>query len=324
MSHPVFGSYFGVWTGFATDDEVRFSASSGGVLTALSVWLLESRRATQVTGVGAQVDAPSRSVPVRIMSREEAVAASGSRYAPVANASQYDHQNSKSVFVGKPCEAYAASQFGDAQGQDGPVRLSFFCAGTPSQLATDRLIEKMGGNPDGIKSLRYRGNGWPGYFRFEDETGEVSQVSYDDSWGKHLGRDLQWRCKVCVDGTGEFADIAVGDYWETDSKGYPSFSDSEGNSVVIARTARGLNIVEEAVSAGVLILAPANMDALMTIQPLQRIRRTTMVGRLAGRILGGRPVPIYRGFGLLGLAVASIRQNTRATAGTFLRTVRGK
>ncbi|WP_256871612.1 Coenzyme F420 hydrogenase/dehydrogenase, beta subunit C-terminal domain [Paenarthrobacter nitroguajacolicus] len=324
MSHPIFGKYFGVWTGYATDDLIRFRGSSGGVLTALSVWLLETKRATQVAGVGAQGDAPSRSVPVRILTREEALAASGSRYAPVANASQYDRDDAKSVFVGKPCEAYAVSRLDGTDSKDGPVRLSFFCAGTPSQLATDGLIEKMGGRADRIRSLRYRGDGWPGSFKFEDNSGDVSQVSYDDSWGKHLGRKLQWRCKVCVDGTGEFADIAVGDYWETDAKGYPSFSDSEGNSIVIARTERGLAIVQEAVAAGVLGLAPANIDALMSIQPLQRIRRTTIIGRLTGRFLAGRQVPIYRGFALLGLSARSLRQNARAAAGTFLRTVRGK
>lgn len=324
MAHPVFGKYFGVWTGYASDDLVRFRGSSGGVLTALSVWLLESKRASQIAGVGAQVGAPSRSIPVRILSRDEALAASGSRYAPVANASQYDPEDSTSVFVGKPCEIYAASRLSSRDGDAGPVRLSFFCAGTPSQLATDGLIEKMGGNADHIKSLQYRGNGWPGYFKFENEAGEVSQLSYDDSWGKHLGRSLQWRCKVCVDGTGEFADIAVGDYWETDEKGYPSFSDSEGNSIVIARTARGLALVHEAVAAGVLRLSPATIDGLMSIQPLQRIRRSTIIGRLAGRVLAGRSVPIYKGFSLLRLTAGHLRQNMRAAAGTFLRTVRGK
>ncbi|MHC8608822.1 Coenzyme F420 hydrogenase/dehydrogenase, beta subunit C-terminal domain [Paenarthrobacter ureafaciens] len=323
-THPLFGKYFGVWTGFASDNQVRYTGSSGGVLTALSLWLLESGRASQVLGVGAMNGTPARSVPVRIVSREEALAASGSRYAPVGNASQYNRGDESTVFVGKPCEAYAVSRLEDGTGTNEPVRLSFFCAGTPSQLATDSLIEEMGGSPENIRSLRYRGNGWPGNFRFEAHDGGAAEVSYDDSWGKHLGRKLQWRCKVCVDGTGEFADISVGDFWETDSKGYPSFSDRQGNSIVIARTARGLAIIQEAMSAGVLELTDGRIDALMTVQPLQRIRRTTIIGRLLGRLLAGYRVPVYKGFSLWHLLSQSIPMNLRAAAGTFLRAIKEK
>lgn len=322
MSHPIFGGYFGVWTGFASDEAIRFSGSSGGVLTALSNWLIQSKKATSILGVGPQKDLPSRSVPVRITSREEALAASGSRYAPVANASQYIQNDSQAAFVGKPCEVYAVSQLEGGAVEGTPIRLSFFCAGTPSQSATDQLISNLGEKPESIASLRYRGNGWPGYFSIEGPSGHVSNMSYDDSWGKHLGRSLQWRCKTCVDGTGEFADISVGDFWETDAKGYPVFDDSDGNSVVIARTQRGLELVREAVAAGVLELSSADINALMDIQPLQRIRRATLAGRLLGRVLGGKKVPIYRGFGLTRLTVTSARQSVRAAAGTFLRTIR--
>ena len=48
--HPTMGSWFGVWEAWATDDAVRWRGSSGGALTALHAWLLDSGRSS---GIGS-------------------------------------------------------------------------------------------------------------------------------------------------------------------------------------------------------------------------------------------------------------------------------
>lgn len=321
--HETMGSFVGVWKGHATDPETRHRGSSAGVLTALTTWLLESGKATRVAGAGAGRD-PRRTVPVSITTKEEALASAGSRYAPTAILSNPDIQLPGTAVVGKPCEISALRSYVSNSRLDGmrtpaPVLLSFFCAGTPSAHATQRLIESLGiakgTTPD---SLWYRGRGWPGRFtvKLRDMT---RSMSYDESWGKVLGPATQWRCKVCPDGVGESADIAVADFWESDESGYPIFNEAKGASAVIARTIRGKNILMEAASEGIIELEPIDIDSLADVQPLQVQRRSGLLARLTGSIIAGRRIPRFAGFGLTKMARRQPRLFIRVTRGTYRR-----
>lgn len=324
-THPVFGSYVSVWEGSATDDSIRYAGSSGGVLTALAAWLTETRQVATVTASRPDGARPTRTVPTVVTSRDEALQAAGSRYAPVSNLAVTDLAAANSVLVGKPCEISAASQYLDAEPDTGsssrPILLSFFCAGTPSQSATDDLVKKLGVGVEDVSDMRYRGQGWPGRFQVSTEA-KTAEMSYQESWGKHLGRRVQWRCKLCVDGVGQHADIAVGDYWKADARGFPKFDDSDGNSVIIARTARGHDLLQRAVRAGVVQARPLDLDRVSGVQPLQVLRRMTLPGRLLGRLLAGKRIPLYTGYGLVRMMPKLPFQNLRAAAGTFARSTR--
>lgn len=323
--HPLLGSYFAVWEAWASDPELRHAGSSGGVLTALSAWLLESGQAARVTGAAADRRDPRRSVPVTILTRTEAIAAAGSRYAPVAALSNADAFLPGSAVTGKPCEAAALRAMTDApDDEQGPLLLSFFCAGTPSQKATDRLLDDLGVAPDAaVDELRYRGNGWPG--RFTARAGDVSvDADYEESWGSTLGPTTQWRCKVCPDGVGESADIVAADSWATDERGYPLFAEGAGVSALVARTRRGLAVVEAAIEAGVIEVRPLEMNALASAQPLQTARRKHLLARLWGSLLAGRRPPRFPGFALARLGLHDPRTFINVLRGTHRRVRRSR
>lgn len=327
--HPIFGRYVSVWQAHATDDGVRKAGSSGGVITALAAWLVESG---QASGAVCAAGAPTgtASVSVTISSREEIERSAGSRYAPVPSAANYRPDLQDQLFVGKPCEVSAAAAIDGLAGigLDGPVKLSFFCAGTPSQFATDELVSGGGLKPDAVASVRYRGDGWPGDFVSSEHRGSATlevRRSYDDAWGNHLGKQVDARCRVCVDATGEWADIAVGDFWDTDSAGYPVFSsENPGVSLVICRTARGHRILLDAERQGVVAATPLDIELIMPVQPLQVTRRRTVQGRLVGLRLAGHHVPRYRGYHLWRLALGNPISSLRYAWGTWRRAVRKK
>lgn len=317
---PLLGPYLGIWQAWAVEDATRLAGSSGGVLTALHQWLLSEGRASHVSGAAGDTAAARRTVPVTIMTREEALAAAGSRYAPVATLENASVLDSAGAVTAKPCEIGALRQSGlIPDGEDGPLLLSFFCAGTPSQHATDRLLDSLG-VPAGtfLRSMRYRGNGWPGRFAATTDEETVS-VDYEASWGRALGPTTQWRCKICPDGVGTFADIVSADAWATDERGYPTFVEGPGVSALIARTPRGLEAVRAAVDAGVIALRPLTTARLRETQPLQTSRRRLLFARLVGSSLAGRKPPTYRGFGLIKLTMSSPREAVRALRGTFRR-----
>lgn len=320
--HEIFGRYVSVWRAWALDPKIRERGSSGGVLTALSAWLSSTGQTTSVREVSADAASPNRSVPVRIMSREEALEAAGSRYAPVA-ALEGASLAPDTTFVGKPCEVAAARALMSDEGV-APLMMSFFCAGTPSQHATDGLVRKMGLDPHDLTAMRYRGDGWPGYFTATDASGRKESLTYAESWGSHLGRDLQMRCKLCVDGTGEASDIAVGDFWETDEAGYPLFVEQDGESVAIARTKRGDDVLRRAAQAGAIVIEEVSLDRLVPVQPLQVKRRRTLAGRLLGRFFAGYRIPRYSGYRLVSRLLMRAPLNAKTAAGTFLRSAKSR
>ena len=93
-------------------------------------------------------------------------------------------------------------------------------------------------------------------------------MSYPDSWGKILGRQLQFRCKICADGVGELADIACGDAWYTVDD-QPDFEERPGRSLILCRTEVGRGVVSEAEKAGYLVTEPFYMWDIEAIQPYQ-------------------------------------------------------
>lgn len=320
--HPTMGPFVSAWTAWAADPTVRRIGSSGGVISALSAWLIESGRSSGVVASGPSDREPCKTVPIELRTKEDVLSSAGSRYAPVANAILFDPNAVGRTFVGKPCEVYAARQMANLETgaeESHPLLVSFFCAGVPSQHATDSLVALASMSPESITSATYRGNGWPGRFTLVDSAGRSFSLSYESSWGDHLGPHIQTRCKICPDGIGGHADISVGDFWSAGSNGYPSFEEGDGVSVAIARTRRGHQVLMDARAAGVVALSVVQLDDVARVQPSQVRRLNTMGGRLAGRVLAGKRIPHYSGFSLIGRALRAPRLTVRTLRGSFLR-----
>ncbi|WP_396266547.1 Coenzyme F420 hydrogenase/dehydrogenase, beta subunit C-terminal domain [Gordonia sp. p3-SID1431] len=313
----IFGRYEAAFSAYATDAETRKTGSSGGVLTALQQYLV-AEQGKRVIAAGPDSQEPTKSAGVVIASASELRRSVGSRYAPVSSLDNREVFSKDTVFVGKPCEASPLAQICKHMNRQAPITLSFFCAGTPSQEATNDVLQSLGCRADAVTSLRYRGDGWPGRFTATTDTQQLS-MSYEESWGQFLGRDVQWRCKLCVDGTGADADVSVGDFWSVDERGYPVFRDADGLSVAVARTPRGLTLLKDATEAGYIRIEEIDLERVVAVQPLQRDRKRTLIARLAGRRLARRAVPRYRGYGLWTHQVRSVKDAPRALVRTLVR-----
>lgn len=316
--HPIFGSYVSAWEAWAADEEVRFAGSSGGAITALSLWLESEGHSTGTVCMTGGTEDPRSSEATVARGKRQALDSAGSRYGPGSVLSLHA-SNPDMTLVGKPCEVTAFQQVREINGDEKrPPTLSFFCAGVPSQRATDTLVARLGVAAADVQDLRYRGQGWPGQFKVTTYAGEQHALSYEEAWGRHLGRDLQWRCKLCPDGTGGSADISVGDYWEATAEGYPEFGDRPGRSVCIARTSRGHDWLMQAVAQGVITARPLDLDKVARVQPLQVERKQSLVYRLIARAVVFRGIPRFQGYHLT-------RDSTRhpiAIARAFVGTLR--
>lgn len=94
--------------GWATDDQIRYRASSGGATTALAKYLLESRQVDAVLHVGVKEnDCLTNELKIS-RTAEEIIQNSQSRYAPVIMFEKIiqilDSTEETYCFVGKPCD----------------------------------------------------------------------------------------------------------------------------------------------------------------------------------------------------------------------------
>ena len=330
MSGEIWGRQLKVYYGWSTDQHVRLQASSGGVITAVCLYLLDHGLVDGIVQVEADPVTPFETNAVVSYTREGIIKRSGSRYSissPLEILAQLDREK-KYCLVGKPCDIDAWKNYISVNTSESvlfPYLLSFFCMGVPSRDAQIKLVEHMGCAAEQCAALRYRGDGWPGKTVAEDRSGHTYSTDYDTSWGTILGRDLMPACRVCANGVGETADIACGDAWYL-KDGKPSFTEADGRNVVFARTEKGMKLLEAVRNASYLVLQDFNdfETLLPKMQYAQYERRTTLLSRIIALKLLAKPAPHYRLRMLAGYSrYAPVRSKIRFFKGTLKRALRG-
>jgi len=325
---PVWGPIRTLWEGHATDDTIRARGSSGGVSTALALFAIEKLGYAGALHIRARRDAPVFNETVLSTSREDLLEATGSRYAPASPCEKLaliEEQDSPSVFIGKPCDVAAinkARKLRPELDRKLGLTIAFFCAGTPTTRGTHELLSKMGiDDPASVRSFRYRGNGWPGDTTAIVETpaGTIEKkLSYEKSWGDVLTAHKQWRCNLCADHTGEFADISVADAWHRPTEG------DAGRSIVIARTKRGEAFLRSAMDAGYVALEPCDPENLIIAQRSLAKARGQVWGRITALKLLGAPAPKYHGIPTFSIWLRHLTapERVRSVIGTLRRYLR--
>jgi coenzyme F420 hydrogenase subunit beta len=293
------GPVLEIWEGYASDSEIRFRGSSGGMLSALSLYCLEKEGMDFVLHTGMDEEKPWQNKTRTSRTRNEVLSCTGSRYAPASPCDSLElieKAEKPCVFIGKPCDASAVALLRQTRpdlDQRLGLVLTFFCAGTPSTQGTMTLLDQLGTKRSETKSLRYRGEGWPGLLKvFRTDDSLAGSLTYQQSWGR-LTKFTPFRCRVCPDGVGRVADISCGDAWHRHGS-----EDDPGRSLVLVRTRRGREILQRAVASGYVHLMPSGLAEVKKAQTNLLAKRREIYGRLTALRLLGIPAPQFVNFSL--------------------------
>jgi len=317
------GPTFDIWEGFSTDPEIRYCGSSGGLLTALSLYCLEKESMKFVLHIGMDTNMPWMNRTVMSRTREELLSRTGSRYAvssPCDSLKLIEESDRPCVFIGKPCDTAAVQALRKVRPQldaNLGLVLTFCCAGVPSTRGSLDLLEKLDLEKDKISHISYRGNGWPGGFTVCGRDGEKKQfLPYMESW-HFLQKYRSFRCKLCPDGLGEVCDLSCGDAWHK----YTKDTDDPGLSLVMTRSRHGQEMVRKAMAAGYLTLRRSNSASVIKAQGLVE-RRMEIFGRQLAMKLLMIPTTQFIGFRLLGAWLkAPIMVKIKSFGGTLRRLI---
>lgn len=328
----VWGAWRRMVMSWAADPEIRHEGSTGGVLTALGIYLLESGKVDFILHAKAGTAEPTFGERHISFTREDVIAGAGSRYgqtAPLTDMQDALDRNRPFAFIGKPCDINALRNYARHDPRvDKLVKywLTPVCGGFMTPDAMSQFLEARDIDRAAVTKFRYRGRGCPGPTRIE--TGEsATELHYLDMWLSEEGlKGLPFRCKICPDGIGEAADIAVSDTWPG---GLPDRVESEtdlGKNAIIARTKAGQELMEAAERDGALTLDfDVIPDDISIFQPHQLHKKYAAWPRHQGIGDTGRIVPETRRLRIAELAAELPEsQNAAQRAGTRTRIESGK
>ncbi len=316
---PVWGKVRRVVRGHAADPDIRFRAASGGLMTAVSQFLLGSGRVAGVLQVAADLDDALASRPVLSRTPQQVLAAAGSRYgtsASLATLLEVIALGEPIAVALKPCDVAAVRNL---QRQDARARglvvftMAMFCGTVPGLAASDEFLARRGLSRDEVAEFRWRGHGCPGPTYARTRDGREFTGAYEEFWVDHPWT-TQFRCKICPDAIGLQADLAVGDAWpggwpaafpgEVDP-GSPSgtaagqeFGEDKGFNLAVAHTEIGAAVLAAAEAAGDVVLEESDIAALRDCQPHHVDLRRLLAARLAAARLAGLPAPNFSNLGL--------------------------
>lgn len=279
--------YLMAWAG---QPEVRFQASTGGVMTALAQYLVASDEVDFVLHVRASKTEPAFGERQISYTDADVIEASGSRYGPAApllDLCQLLDRGRPFAFIGKPCDVSALNNYARYDSRVDQLvryRLALVCGGYLTPESFNGFLEQAGVPRPELIRIRYRGNGCPGSVEMENKQGQVFFRSYNDFWGEgETNWSIPFRCKVCPDGIGEGADLVAADSWPECQVDGRTEHEDPGYNAVILRNSKGERLMQRAVVAGYICegqeLSARDMDFF---QPHQVVKKQAGKARIEG------------------------------------------
>lgn len=253
----VIGCFEECYVAHSTDRDIRYSSSSGGLVTSLLILALEEGLIDGALVTRMSESDPLLPQPFIARTREDIMSASRSKYCPVpANVAVRMLRESEGRFavVGLPCHLHGmrmAEMVSETLRRKVVLHLGLFCSHTLSFHATSHLLAKLGVSSDEVAGIDYRGRGWPGGITIRRKDGRDHFVSNSDPlWGAIFGNHFftPSSCLRCKDLTSELSDLSFGDPW------LPEVTNAEriGRSIVLSRSREGENLLKIARDRGAI------------------------------------------------------------------------
>lgn len=257
--HTYTGPYRGLYIGHAKDPGLRSAGASGGILSAVLIYLLENKRIDGAVVTRMSPSKPWLTEPFIATSREEILEGAQSKYIITSVNEILDRSagfKGNLAFVGLPGQVQSIRKLQHA-GDPSVANIDYIFGpfyGNTLYFSSVRSFLRSYGEKDftTIQKLRFRHGEWPGNMRVEMRSGRVIELKKFHA-NYLIPFHIVKNSLYCTDFTNEFTDISGGDAWapEYEERGL-------GFSLIIPRSEPGMKLVEEMQQDGWLQLSPVS------------------------------------------------------------------
>jgi coenzyme F420 hydrogenase subunit beta len=257
--------------GYSTDPDIRYHAASGGVITALSLYMLKHKIVDKVLVTrmkGIATDSLLTNNKVDIISAQGSIYFKPFSLRILPELIRQLRERKRICVIGLPCQISALKNV-LREFEDNLYFISLICNHTNELWYLEHLLAIY--LPKNAKPLMIgsRKNGWPGgikaVFTVGNKNPQELIIPYDTGvWGllPSLNISAPLGCLTCTDHLATAADVVAGDAW------HPKFIEkkSPGVSIIVVRTNKGLQIVDSAIKDGNICSETAKLKDLIMAQ----------------------------------------------------------
>jgi coenzyme F420 hydrogenase subunit beta len=247
--HEMAGQSRSVLLTRATDPEIHERGQDGGLVSAILLWCIEHDRID--AGLVSLLEGDGRSwraTPGFVQTREEILAAAGSRYTYSANTLAYPRAVAEAgeriALVGMSCQASIPAVMKARKAGKPARRLALSIGLLCSKTFDDAIFEELFEAKYGLVRAEILKMNIKGVFQIWMRDGAYHEIPLKEchAWTRE-------GCKSCPDFAAEHADISTG--------GIGAFNDW---TLTVVRTEQGAEIIDGMIADGVIETRPAEDD----------------------------------------------------------------
>ncbi len=270
LNAPEFHLYTGpvqsIHIAYSNDTEIRSQGASGGIISAILIWLLETGKIKGAVVTVMSKEMPWLTQPYIATTRDEILEAAQSKYIITSVNEilpQIESFEGPLAYVGLPPQVQSIRKLQEIE--DPSVRNIKYIFGpfygntlhfssVRSFLHSYKIKDYKN-----ISKLYFRYGEWPGNMRIEMRDGRVVQLPKFHA-NYLIPFHILTNSLLCTDLSNEFTDISGGDAWA------PVYEErGKGFSMVIARSEKGEEILREMKEQGLLTLDQISIDEAITM-----------------------------------------------------------
>lgn len=293
--HLYTGPVFSINIAHSNVPSIRNAGASGGMISAILIWLLENNMIDGAVVTGMSDEKPWLTQPFIATSAEEILAAAQSKYIITSVNEilpEIESFKGRLAYVGLPPQVQSIRKLQAAN--DPSVRNIKYIFGpfygNTLHFSSIRSFLRSYNIKDyrNISKLYFRYGEWPGNMRVEMKDGRIVQLPKFHA-NYLIPFHIMTNSLLCTDLSNEFTDISGGDAWA------PVYEErGKGFSLVIARTEQGQLILENMQKEGLISLNPVSINEAITMHShgYDLKKRGTFI-RFRFRKMLGLPNPDY-------------------------------
>jgi coenzyme F420 hydrogenase subunit beta len=273
IEDPFVGTILSSYVGKATNERIYKNSQSGGVVTAILKYLLESKQISAAIVTSMNMNSDSYSEARIVTTVNELIEAQKSKYVPTAiNAlmQEVEKIDGRVALVGLSCHMHGLENLLTIRRKlkNKIIKIGLICDRVMTSASVDFLSQKITNNK--IKNFVFRdtlNTSYPGDITVTESTGKIKIL---DKKSRMIMKDYftPARCLLCFDKMNIYADIVVGD-----PHGIQGVDRINGESLVLIRTESGKEILKKAVESNEILVRPLPVDKALQGQNIDAKRK---------------------------------------------------